>query len=124
MPALVMRQDSKGIKRPDPEPRTADDLVPVNQPHTRIPAVRALVPVVPQHKILILPESNGFRRDSRVLHDLAPIGLLQNLAIYVNRTIRNLDRLARKSDDPLDIIRIFFIMKWKYNNITRYLYKN
>ena len=90
-----MLQNSKGSQRPDAQPGPSHNVVSVNQTYTRVPAVRTLIPVVPQHKIFILAQRNRLRRKSRALNHFTAIGYMQSFTTYLTQYIRHLSGFSR-----------------------------
>ena len=90
----------------------------MDQPHIRGAAVLTVIAIVTQHEIFVISQRNRLCRETGVLYHFIAIMLMQRLPVDPDNTVHNLHCLTRKSDDPLDIICIFFIPVWKYNNIV------
>ena len=113
-----MSDKLKRIEREYPQPCTPDDSVTMNQPDRRISAVRRVIPIIAQHKILILPKNDFIVCISRILDHLCAVILHQDLAIDIDIAVLvDSYRFSRQPDNTLDIIGILLIFERKYDNI-------
>ena len=76
-----------------------------------------MIAVIPKDKVLVRPQFDRLRGNPGVFHGFSSIVLSQNFSVNINLPVFNLHCLPRKPDDPLNIICIFFIFVWKYNNL-------
>ena len=84
---LLMSDHSKVRQRPDPYPGPSQQIVPMNHTYVGRAAVLAVVPVVSEYKIFVIPKLYGLRSYPRISHHFIPVMFVQQLAVYIKRII-------------------------------------
>ena len=107
---LLVFDDHDLVEWIDTHPCLTDDVLTLDRSYRGKTAVGTVVAIVTHNKVFIIAQCDGFRCQSRILDGLQSVIFFQKSAVDIDLSgIIDVDRLARKTDDTLDIIGVFFI---------------